>query len=385
MHARLFFCAASLCLCLGPASHNAPAEEGTPPGRWVKKFDSDWRFARGDSPDAAAPGFDDAAWQELDVPHDWAIAGPFDEEAPASGDGGFLPTGVAWYRKHFGLPGDLGGKKVFVEFDGVMAHSDVWINGHLLGHRPNGYVSFRYDMTEHLRRGGEAENVLAVRADTSAQVASRWYTGSGIYRHVRLLAVDPLHIDYGGLFVTTTSIEDERAVVRVRVAVQNQHGAPREFVVRTTVLDEEGRAVASAQAPAQAEAGTGCETEQDLVVDNPELWDIGSPHMYLARCEIVSGGVVVDGLTTPFGIREAEFRADTGFWLNGRNLKIKGVCLHHCGGPVGAAVPLGVWEVAPEETATPGGKRGSHGPQPCRAGVSRSLRPDGAVGDGRVL
>ena len=158
----------------------------------ARSFDSDWRFARGDVAGAEAPAFADAAWSSVDLPHDWAIAGPFDEHAAATGSGAFLPTGIAWYRKHFTMPADAAGKRVFVEFDGVMERSGVWINGHHVGHRPNGYAGFRYEITPHLRAG---DNVLAVRADTASQPASRWYAGGGIYRHVRLIVTGDVHAD----------------------------------------------------------------------------------------------------------------------------------------------------------------------------------------------
>ena len=185
----------ALCFAFGGLACSVFAsEEGGqtgPQGRQIIPLDRGWRFALGDHPGAERHEFDDSQWQTLDVPHDWSIAGPFDKDNPASGEGGFLPTGVCFYRKQFSLPEKMRTNRVFVEFDGVMANSDVWLNGQLLGHRPNGYVSFRYDLTDHVRFGEDESNVLVVRADTSAQVASRWYTGSGIYRHVRLLSVDP--------------------------------------------------------------------------------------------------------------------------------------------------------------------------------------------------
>jgi len=159
--------------------------------RTILPFDSDWHFLNADSPGAEQPQFDDVAWTKLNVPHDWSIAGPFSETNLTGGAGGFLPSGVGWYRKHFSLPQADNGQCVFIEFDGVMANSDVWINGFHLDHRPNGYVSFSYELTGHLNFGGD--NVLVVRADTSQQPASRWYTGAGIYRHVRLVETTPVH------------------------------------------------------------------------------------------------------------------------------------------------------------------------------------------------
>jgi beta-galactosidase len=183
-------------------------------GRTVIPLDDDWRFSRETVENAEFTGFDDHTWQNVDLPHDWAIEGPFDKNAPARGEGGFLPTGIGWYRKQFQLPVDLQGRRILIEFDGAMANSDVWINGQHVGHRPNGYVSFYYDITDHVKHGGK-ENVLAVRTDTSEQVASRWYTGSGIYRHIRLLAVEPLHIEPWGIAIATPNIGNRSAGVEV--------------------------------------------------------------------------------------------------------------------------------------------------------------------------
>src|SRR5258708_31377230 len=169
-----------------------------PSARTTLPFDSNWRFLKSDAVGAEDPSFADTPWRVLDVPHDWSIEGPFDEKAPARGAGAFLPTGVAWYRKHFSLPANFAGKRVFIQFDGVMQNSEVWINGHLLGHRPFGYVSFHYELTGHLQFGDGKENVIAVRTDTSEQPASRWYSGAGIYRHVRLVVTGAVHLPYGG-------------------------------------------------------------------------------------------------------------------------------------------------------------------------------------------
>ena len=218
-------------------------------------FDEGWRFREGDHTGAEAARIRRCSMGAyLNVPHDWAIKGPFDEENPARGDGGFLPTGVGWYRKHFELPQALNGKRVYIEFDGIMANSDVWINGHHLGHRPNGYVSFRYDLTDHVEFGRRKSNVIAVRADTSAQVASRWYTGSGIYRHVRLVCVDPVHFDLGGVFAMATSIEEKRATLKLQLAVRNQQDKAKEVLLKTVLLDPEGQEVAAKSSKLNSEA-----------------------------------------------------------------------------------------------------------------------------------
>src|SRR5215510_12744131 len=187
-----------LLLCALAASVFAQAAS---PARITSSFDTNWRFLKGDAPGAEEKRFDDRAWRKLDVPHDWSIDGPVDEKNPSGQGGGFMPAGVAWYRKHFTVAKDFQDRLVFIEFDGVMANSDVWINGVHLGSRPYGYISFGYELTRHLNLG--KDNVVAVRADTSPQPASRWYTGAGIYRHVRLVVKDAMHITQWGTFVST--------------------------------------------------------------------------------------------------------------------------------------------------------------------------------------
>ncbi len=196
----------------------------------------------------------------LNVPHDWSIEGPFDEKNPTGGAGGFLPAGVGWYRKHFTLPADYAGRRVFIEFDGVMANSDVWINGQHLGKRPYGYVSFRYELTGKLNFGENKPNILAVRADNSAQPASRWYSGAGIYRHVRLIATDPVHIDQWGTFVTTPKIESDQAVVRVQTTVVNQSDAPHEVSLKISIVAPDDKTVQTSEtAPQTIPAGKSAE------------------------------------------------------------------------------------------------------------------------------
>jgi beta-galactosidase len=311
--------------------------------RYTASLDLDWRFLKGDAPGAEVPAFDDGGWRRVDVPHDWSIEGPFDEKNPTRRGGGYLPSGVSWYRKRFSVPAAHAARRFSVELDGVMAGSDVWINRVHLGKRPNGYVSLRYDLTDHLRPN--QSNVLAVRTDTSIQPASRWYTGQGIYRHVRLVATDAVHIEPWGVFVTTPEVTAQRAIVRVQTTVVNESSAARRAAPRTTILDADGRSVATSVATPQVIApGQSRVYEQDIPVANPRLWDFDTPHRYRAVSELVADKTVLDDDDTPFGIREARFEAASAFWLNGRNLKLKGVCLHHDGGAFGAAVPLGVWQ-----------------------------------------
>jgi beta-galactosidase len=309
--------------------------------RIITSFDADWRFHRGDIEGSEQAEFNDADWQAVDVPHDWAIAGPFAEDAPARGEGGFLPTGVGWYRKSFTLPADHKGKRVLIEFDGVMANSDVWINGQHLGHRPNGYVSFHYDITDHMKFG--EVNVLAVKTDTSEQAASRWYTGSGIYRHVRLVETGPVYIVPWGVSIAMPRAIEGSAQVVATVTVEN--GDNKDLtIVRARILNADGREVASKDSNPNSWNDGELPFELTLGFGQPELWDIENPYLYTLETSVLINDEVVDQVSTPFGIRSSEFKSDSGYWLNGRNVKIKGVCLHHDGGVVGAAVPMGVWE-----------------------------------------
>jgi beta-galactosidase len=311
--------------------------------RAVIPFDASWRFLKADAPGAEQPEFDDSAWRTVDVPHDWSIEGPFDANAPMGGAGGFLPAGVGWYRKHFTLP-DYGPQaREFIEFDGVMANSDVWINGDHLGKRPYGFVSFRYELTGHVALGGKP-NILAVRADNSKQPASRFYVGAGIYRHVRLIVMAPVHLDQYGVVVTTPHITSDSATVNVQSTLVNQASFSAPITVQVSILSPDGRVVGGGQSAVTVNPGDPSSVQQQIEVQKPALWNLDSPNLYRAVVTVYAGANPIDDEVVNFGIREFHFDPDTGFWLNGKNFKIKGVCLHAEGGAVGAAVPLATWE-----------------------------------------
>jgi beta-galactosidase len=312
--------------------------------RVVAPFDDGWRFSTGDVPGAAAAAFDDAAWRALSVPHDWSIEGPYDRSNPTARGGGYLPAGVAWYRKSFTLPAAAAGRRVFVDFDGVMANSEVFLNGKSLGKRPNGYVPFSYELTGGLAAGG-GTNTLAVRTDTADQPASRWYAGAGIYRHVRLRVVNPVHLEQWATQVLTPEVKGEQATVRVRTAVVNGSDRPQEVAVAITLLDAEGKTVAAGTATAAGvAAGQTAAVEKEFLVQWPRLWDVTDPALYRAVLTVKAGADTADEEAVPFGIRLMEWKPASGFWLNGQRVKLKGVCLHADGGAVGAAVPLSIWE-----------------------------------------
>ena len=314
--------------------------------RTTVPFDQDWRFLKGDAPGAEQREFDDSAWRRLNVPHDWSIEGAVVETNASGRGGGYFPTGIGWYRKHFHLGGKDATRRVFLEFDGVTASSDVWINGAHLGTRPNGYVSFGYELTGHLNFGAGQDNVIAVRADNSAQPASRWYTGAGIYRHVRLIVTDPVHLDRWGVLITTPKVAGSSATVRVATTVVNQSAISRNATLTVKIRAPGGTlAKAATISSGVITPGTPVSLDQDLEVPRPTLWDLDHPSLYRAVVQVrADDGTVLDDESVSFGIREVRFEAATGFWLNGKNIKLKGVCLHHDGGAMGSAVPLGVWE-----------------------------------------
>lgn len=311
-----------------------------------QQFDSAWRFAKGDAAGAEQTQFADVDWRKLDLPHDWSIEGPYDEAAPTGGPGGYLPTGIGWYRKHFLVPANLRGQAVEIQFDGVYMDSDVWLNGHLLGHWPYGYTTFRYDLKPYLNYG-DAPNVIAVRVDNAKQPNSRWYSGSGIYRHVWLTVADPLRIVPDGITVTTPEVTADAATVRVRTRVHNGRSTAEAIEVRHEIVMPDGTRVPDATAAvAVGEMAAAADHDYDglLQVRAPRLWSPAAPALYRLRTEIRVGGQVVDAVETTFGIRSIVYDVNRGFLLNGEPLKMLGMCLHHDAGAVGAAVPQAVLE-----------------------------------------
>lgn len=307
------------------------------------RFDEGWRFSLGDVAGASGPAFDDRSWRMLALPHDWSIEGVFSEDAPAKGNGAYLPTGIGWYRKSFILPPSARGKRVAIEFDGVYQRSEVWINGVSLGMRPYGFISFSYDLTTHLAPTSKA-NHLAVRVDNSMQTNCRWYSGSGIYRHTWLKITEPLHIAQWGIHVRTPAITPEAATVEVTTRVVNESDRDATFDLETEVLDPHGEVLQRGSTSRTLLPGGTDAFDHTLNVVSPQLWSQTTPTLYGLRATVRSRGVIVDRDTASFGIREAVFDVDRGFLLNGEHVKLNGVCLHGDGGSVGTAVPEGVWE-----------------------------------------
>jgi beta-galactosidase len=307
-----------------------------------ESFDFDWKFRKGDFPGAQVPEFSESDWKTLDLPHDWSIEGPFDEKEPSSFCGAYLPTGIGWYRKHFRLPDSYKDKKLTIEFDGVYQNSEVWVNGQFLGKRPYGYVPFFYDLTPHVKFG--RENVIAVKADNSHQTNCRWYSGSGIYRHTWLLSTNKVHVAHWGTFVSSPQVSKEAATLRVTTRISNEGASAAHCTLFTSILDRDGNVVQNAEAGQDVAAGADCEFAQQIEIENPHLWSVTDPYLYKVRSTVRTQNQEVDEYDTPMGIREAIFDADKGFVLNGERVKLNGVCLHHDGGCVGAAVSERVWE-----------------------------------------
>ncbi|MFN3649376.1 MAG: glycoside hydrolase family 2 TIM barrel-domain containing protein [Armatimonadota bacterium] len=348
-------------LASAPAAAFVPAAvEAAPGGKddaRERLFDEGWRFHRGDAPGAEAAGFPDAEWRTVSLPHDWSIedlppqprettgegslwenasppprVGPFDRDrSEGKGSTGWVVGGTGWYRKRFTAPA---GRQVEVRFDGAYMNADVWINGHHLGFHPYGYTGFAYDLTPHLRPG--SENVLAVRVRNEGQ-NSRWYSGSGLYRHVWLTVTGEVRVPLWGVFVTTPEVARGAATARVAVQVENRGREEREVQVRVRLLGPDGRGAGTGEVTQPVPAGGEGRAELLLSVAAPKLWSPDSPHLYRAEVELRVGGKTVDRVTTPFGIRRIEVDAARGLRLNGEPLLLRGGCLHHDNGVLGAA------------------------------------------------
>lgn len=295
-------------------------------------FDKGWRFVLADSAQMSLAKYDDSSWRMLNVPHDWAIEGDFSASAPSGNSGGALPGGVGWYRKTFEVAAADNDKQFYIDFDGVYMNAKVWINGQLLGQRPYGYSSFRYDLTPHLKFG--ARNVVAVRVDNSDQPNSRWYSGCGIYRHVWLVKAEKIHVAHWG-----THVVAEGSKVSVSVSIDNNTTSQQTVVVRNKIISPAGVQVASASKKLSlSPSAKSISSLSQLKVSRPQLWSCDNPYIYKVVTTIEQNGKEVDYYETPTGFRTFRFDAEKGFSLNGKSMKINGVCQHHDLGCLGAAV-----------------------------------------------
>lgn len=297
-------------------------------------FDRNWKFTIGDYPEASSEKFNDHTWRNIDLPHDWSIEGKVDRNAPSGNDGGYYPTGIGWYRKTFTLPKDYKTQKTGIYFEGVYMNSKVFVNGKPAGGHPYGYSSFFIDITPYLHTG---RNTIAVRVDNSKQKNCRWYSGSGIYRHVWIVRTNPVHIAHHGIAISTQSINDGKAIIRVKATVCNETAAKKTITLSTQLADKKHVKSDTGLTTIELKAGSKQEIEQDITVNNPALWSVETPSLYNAVVTVKEDDKVLDTVTEPFGIRTISWSAKTGLLLNGREIKLSGGCLHHDNGLLGAA------------------------------------------------
>ena len=308
-------------------------------------FDTHWFFYRDSLAGAEQVDFDDSQWQEIDLPHDWSIKdlpekpekrqiGPFSEESPGGSSTGHVLGGIGWYRKHFRVKGDTD-KIITIHFDGAYMNSDVWINGDHLGNHPYGYTPFVYDLTPHINPPG-VDNVIAVEVKNEGE-NSRWYSGSGIYRHVRLTVTDRVHVDNRGVAITTPKVSEKQAEVRIKTTVRNRTDTEKPITVRIRITDDENRICGKAQTTSRIEPDSCSDIAQFIEVEAPKLWSPDSPRLYLAIIELQIDDKIVDLVSAPFGIRSIRYDVDEGFILNGKPVLLRGGCVHHDNGPLGSA------------------------------------------------
>jgi beta-galactosidase len=318
-------------LSLSYASFAAELNDET---RQRVSIDFDWKFYLGEQKNAALESFDDTNWRLIDVPHDWSIEGAYDKNNPAGIAGAYLPTGIGWYRKSIEINNLKKDDKYFVEFDGVYMNSDVYLNGQLLGNRPYGYISFSYDLTPYLKEG---INSLAVRVDNSKAPSGRWYTGSGIYRHVWLTKTTNVYIPQWGTSVTNSNVSEKNAKVQLVGQLKNETGSNQKVLVISAIYNAKNIEIVSSKK--LITVSENAEFLQDFNIKNPNLWSPDTPNMYAFETKLIVDGILRDHYKTPFGIRSIELKGGEGFFLNGKSIKFKGLSNHHDAGPVGSAVP----------------------------------------------
>ncbi|WP_239544348.1 glycoside hydrolase family 2 TIM barrel-domain containing protein [Virgibacillus halotolerans] len=326
-------------------NENAPAPENEvqDDGDRSINFNEQWRFKRetdGKIEGVSDPDFDDTSWRQLDLPHDWSIELDFNPDSAATHEGGYLDGGTGWYRKTFTMPSSMKDKRISIDFDGVYMNSTTYLNGKELGTYPYGYNGFSYDMTDDLYTDGR-ENVLVVKVNNE-QPSSRWYSGSGIYRNVNLTVTDPVHVERHGTFVTTpdleTAYEQDKADVNVKTKVENTSDQTAKAKVKSTIFDEDDKAVATVTSKAkQLEKGKVTDFEDNAIIDHPTLWDIEHAYRYKLVTEVIVNEKVMDTYDTPFGVRYFDIDSEEGFSLNGKDMKLHGASMHHDQGALGAA------------------------------------------------
>ncbi len=308
-----------------------------PQSRESNLFTDEWKFNLGDVSEGQGINLDDSQWRILDLPHDWSVEGEFSKENPADYYGGALPGGTGWYRKSFTINESDKEKLFFIDFDGIYRNGEVWINEHYLGKRPYGYSSFRYELTPYLKYGKE-KNVISVKVDNSKQPNSRWYSGSGIYRNVWLVKTSKIYVDHWGTFITTPEVNEKYSTVDLQIKINNTLNSKQTVTVKTVIYDKIGKQVTAVKTNQDLLPGSLNGFTHQLKVDDPELWSIENPYLYNVVTYVEKDGKEIDRYETPFGIRTFYFDALKGFFLNGKPMKINGVCNHHDLGFLGAAI-----------------------------------------------
>lgn len=330
--------------CLCAAENSLVKNTVKPIIRMNINIDKGWKFQKGNQPGAEVPLFDDSGWDRVDIPHDWRI---YEERNKANRpNNGFLPTGIGWYRKVLDIRPEYLGSKIYVEFDGVFRNCTVWLNGKKAGSHLSGYTGFVFDIT-NLVDFSSGRNVMAVLVDNltstdgagSAGAEGWWYEGYGIYRHVKLIVTNPIHVSIWGTFVYTENVSDKSASVKVRTSITNDTDNSKDLVLNTIIFNPSGIQVAIMSGKCKVDGKSNNEIQQETLISNPNHWSTDNPNLYKAVTEVCSNGIVVDRYETPFGIRWFEFTSDRGFFLNGKHLQLRGMCIHHDFGGLGSALP----------------------------------------------
>ena len=304
-------------------------------GRITENFCDNWKFSRGDFETAESVSFDDSLWENVTLPHDWSIYGPFSQDNPTTARGGFLPAGIGWYRKEFTLPEHYRDKHIVIEFGGVFRRTAVWVNGVKAGFWANGYVTKRFDISGMLKEG--TQNVIAVRVDNSDQPASRYYTGSGIYRDVRLCVTEKLHLCDYEPFVTAKLLQNNSAQIDIKARVANDSESDKSFELGLLLADRDGAAAAEPKrVKCFVKAGDTAMCEVSFIISDVNPWDIENPYLYTLKVSLLSEETVCDNTEVRVGIRSISFDNKQGFCLNGKKVFLKGVCIHHDNGCLGA-------------------------------------------------
>ncbi len=326
-------------------------------------FNANWKFLLQDESEAFQPGWDDSNWKKLDVPHDWAFEKGVSKNGAQSDKGGYFDGGIGWYRKVFDVPAEWDKKRILIEFDGVYMNSEVWINGHYLGKRPYGYISFRYELSEFLK---PRKNTIAIRVDNSQEPSARWYHPCGIYAPVRLIVTNQQFIVPKGVYVIQSKVDSAHANLKIETTLENRTNSKLGVIIETSILNSSGELIETTSQKVDWNSKQTAKINQTLELNNPELWSPDSPYLYTVESRLLLKKQVLDEVKTTVGIRSIDWKTESGFWLNGKVTKLLGVCEHYEGGPVGGAwtKPLLKWKLSLLKEMGVNAIRTAHNPVP---------------------